>query len=69
MTIVDPRVARLYNLEELLELRRNGLRYARGHFLRDTNAISTGRCRPSRAVQRQCCPLIDRVGTKAGASD
>jgi hypothetical protein len=52
MTIVDPRVARLYNLDELLELRRNGLRCARGHFLRDTNAISTGRCLPSRAVQR-----------------
>jgi hypothetical protein len=29
MTTVDPRVERLYNLDELLEMRRNVLRYAR----------------------------------------
>jgi hypothetical protein len=29
MTTVDPRVERLYNLDEHLEMRRNVLRYAR----------------------------------------
>ena len=39
MTTVDPRVERLYSLDELTELRRNTLRYARkrGLIMRSTS--------------------------------
>jgi hypothetical protein len=73
-------VERLYSLDELLELRRNVLRYART-FLRETSAISTcrspspfARCSKVRngvgltRSKAQCCPLIDPVGTKADPS-
>jgi hypothetical protein len=39
MTTVDPCVERLYSLDELMELPRYCA--MRGHFLRETNAIST----------------------------
>jgi len=81
-TTVDPRVERLYSLDELTELRRNTLRYAPALFLPETSAISTGSslsrfgrfsetrngCGLTRS-KAQCCPLIDPVGTKADASD
>jgi hypothetical protein len=81
MTTVDPCVERLDGLDELMEPR---AMYCarRGHFLRETNAISTfmsrspfARClkmknaADSHARRRQCRPLIDPgVGTKADAS-
>jgi hypothetical protein len=45
MTYSQPLVERLYSLDELVELRRNTLRYARA-FPPEASVIATGKSRP-----------------------
>ena len=65
MTSVEPLVERLYSIEDLVELRRNTLRYARA-FLRETRATSTGRS-PSRFARFSEAKGGWRTHTREGA--
>jgi hypothetical protein len=81
MATVEPLVERLYSLDELLELRRNVLRYARTfppggernqhlHVAVSIFPLFRGQigCGLTRS-EAQHCQLIDPVGTKSDPSD
>jgi hypothetical protein len=80
MTSVEPFLERLYSLEELTDLRRKTMRYARASH-RETSAIVTGSS-PSRFAafsevrngceftpEKACCRRAVPVGTKPDPSD
>ena len=81
MTTVEPVFARLYSLDELLELRRNVLRYARacpqGNERNQHRQVAVSlralfkdqKWLQSHTLEGAMLPPIDPVGTKADPSD